>query len=74
MLGQPLEGRTRDMLIECLGLALTDLGRVDEAIRRLTAEQDNAIPDYRGQGQLQWVLAEAALWSGRLRPGRRVAR
>ncbi len=65
LLAQPLEARTRDMLIECLGLALTDLGRVDEAIRRLTAEQDNAIPDYRGQGQLQWVLAEAALWSGR---------
>ncbi len=65
LLAEPLEARTRDMLIECLGLALTDLGRVDEAIRRLTAEQDNAVPDYRGRGQLQWVLAEAALWSGR---------
>lgn len=65
LLAEPLEARTRDTMIECLGLALTDLGRVDEAIRRLTAEQDNAIPDYRGQGQLQWVLAEAALWSGR---------
>ena len=65
LLGQPLEARTRDMLIECLGLALTDLGRADEAIRRLEAEQTNAIPDYRGRGQLLWVLAEASLWSGR---------
>ncbi len=65
LLAQPLEARTRDMLLECLGLALTDLGRVDEAMSRLTAEQDNAVNDYRGRGQLQWVLAEAALWSGR---------
>ena len=65
LLDRPLDARTRDMLIECLGLALTDLGRADEAIRRLEAEQANAIPDYRGQGQLLWVLAEASLWSGR---------
>jgi DNA-binding CsgD family transcriptional regulator len=65
LLDQPLEARTRDMLVECLGLALTDLGRVDEANRRLTAEQGKASPDYRGQGQLLWVLAEAALWGGR---------
>lgn len=65
LLGQPLEARTRDMLIECLGLALTDLGRTNEAIRRLEAEQSTVSADYRGHGQLQWVLAEASLWSGR---------
>lgn len=65
LLDQPLEARTRDMLIECLGLALIDLGRVDEAIRRVAAGRDDAAPDYRGQGQLLWVLAEAALWGGR---------
>lgn len=65
LLDQPLEARTRDMLIECLGVALIDLGRVDEAIRRVAAGRDDAAPDYRGQGQLLWVLAEAALWGGR---------
>ncbi len=53
------------MLIEDLGVALTDLGRVDEAVRLVTAGRDDAAPDYRGQGQLLWVLAEAALWGGR---------
>ncbi len=52
------------MLIEVLGVALIDLGRVDEAIRRVAAGHA-AAPDYRGQGQLLWVLAEAALWGGR---------
>ncbi|HET7016700.1 MAG TPA: LuxR C-terminal-related transcriptional regulator [Streptosporangiaceae bacterium] len=65
LLDQPLEARTRDMLIEDLGIALIDLGRIDEAVRRVTAARDDAAPDYRGQGQLLWVLAEAALWGGR---------
>lgn len=65
LLDQPLEARTRDMLIEDLGMALIDLGRIDEAIRLVSAGRDAAAPDYRGQGQLLWVLAEAALWGGR---------
>jgi DNA-binding CsgD family transcriptional regulator len=64
LLGQPLEARTRDVLVECLGMALIDVGRVAEAIALVTAGHDEASPDLRGRGQLQWVLAEAALWGG----------
>ncbi len=66
LLGQPLEARTRDMLIECLGIALTDLGRVDEAIRRLTAEQDHVVPDVSRPGS-------AGLGAGRGRPVERTS-
>ena len=65
LLGQPLETRTRDLLLECLGMALVDLGRIDDAVRLVTAGLDAAAPDYRGREQMQWVLAEAALWGGR---------
>ena len=68
LLDQPLEARTRDMLIEVLGIALIDLGRVDEAVRRVTAGQDEAAPDHRGRGQLLWVLAEARIVERRARP------
>jgi DNA-binding CsgD family transcriptional regulator len=64
LLQQPLEARSRDILIEDLAMSLLDLGRVDEAVRLVTASQDAAAPDYRGREQMQWVLAEAALWGG----------
>jgi DNA-binding CsgD family transcriptional regulator len=65
LLSQPLEARTRDVLIECLGMALIDVGRVSEAVELVTTGHDSVSPDHRGRGQLQWVLAEAALWGGR---------
>lgn len=64
LLEQPLDIRTRDILVEDLGMALVDLGRVDEAVRVVSAGQDEAAPDYRGREQMRWVLAEAALWGG----------
>ena len=64
LLQLPLEARSRDILIEDLAMSLLDLGRVDEAVRLVTASQDAAAPDYRGREQMQWVLAEAALWGG----------
>jgi DNA-binding CsgD family transcriptional regulator len=60
----PLEARTRDVLVEDIGMALLDLGRVDEAVEIVTAGLNHAAPDHRGQSQLQWVLAECALWGG----------
>jgi DNA-binding CsgD family transcriptional regulator len=65
LLDEPLEARTRDSLVECLGLALIDTGRVEYAIRRVGAAQGDAAADYKGRGQMLWVLAEGHLWSGR---------
>ena len=62
LLGEPIDARTRDMLVELHCLALVDVGRVDEAVRKIEAAQGAAVPDYRGREQLVWVLAEAALW------------
>jgi DNA-binding CsgD family transcriptional regulator len=64
LLRLPLEARTRDILVEDIGMALLDLGRVDEAVDIVTAGLNHAAPDHRGQSQLQWVLAECALWGG----------
>jgi DNA-binding CsgD family transcriptional regulator len=64
LLQLPLEARTRDVLVEDIGMALLDLGRVDEAVDIVTAGLNHAAPDHRGQSQLQWVLAECALWGG----------
>jgi DNA-binding CsgD family transcriptional regulator len=64
LLGEAVDARTHDMLVELQCLALVDIGRVDEAVRRLDAAQEDAVPDYRGRQQLRWVAAEAALWGG----------
>lgn len=65
LLEHPLEMRARDELYEVLGMSLILLGQVDEAIELVTARREVAAQDYRGRAQLQWVLAEAALWGGR---------
>jgi DNA-binding CsgD family transcriptional regulator len=65
VLAQPIDNRGRDTTTETLCLALVDLGRIDEAVARVTAAVDAASPDYRGRDFLRWVVAEAALWGGR---------
>jgi DNA-binding CsgD family transcriptional regulator len=57
------ERRGRDSIIETLCVTLVDLGRIDEALRRL--EQTPLTDDHRGWVQQSWVQAEAALWAGR---------
>lgn len=57
------ERRARDSMIETLCVTLVDLGRGDEALRRL--EQTPLTDDHRGWMQKSWVEAEAALWGGR---------
>jgi DNA-binding CsgD family transcriptional regulator/tetratricopeptide (TPR) repeat protein len=66
LLGLPLEVRTREALIEQLCLALVDIGRIDEAVRRIIAEPDRP-GDFWWQRQIQWVHIEAALWGGQPR-------
>ncbi|MDQ1642556.1 MAG: hypothetical protein QOJ90_1907 [Actinomycetota bacterium] len=65
LLEHPMDARGRDNAVEALGLSLIDLGRIDEAIERVSAALDTAAPDYRGQAMLRFTLAEAALWGGR---------
>jgi DNA-binding CsgD family transcriptional regulator len=57
------EPRARDVVVETLCLALVDVGRIDEAVRRIEAAR--FADDYRGTIQSQWVRIEAALWGGR---------
>jgi DNA-binding CsgD family transcriptional regulator len=57
------ERRGRDSMIETFCVTLVDLGRIDEALRRL--EQTPLTDDHRGWVQKSWVEAEAALWGGR---------
>ena len=64
LLHLPLEARSRESLLEQLCLALVDVGRMDEAERRVAAEPGRA-DDWTWQRQLTWVRAEAALWGGR---------
>lgn len=63
LLDVPLEARTRDALLEQLCVSLVDLGRHDEALRRLDAESDRP-GDWTWQRQAMWVRCEAALWGG----------
>jgi DNA-binding CsgD family transcriptional regulator/tetratricopeptide (TPR) repeat protein len=60
----PLEARSREALLEQLCLALIDVGRMDEAERRIAGEPGRA-DDWTWQRQVAWVRAEAALWGGR---------
>jgi DNA-binding CsgD family transcriptional regulator/tetratricopeptide (TPR) repeat protein len=64
LLHLPLEARSREALLEQLCLALVDVGRMDEAERRIAAEPGRA-DDWTWQRQVAWVRAEAALWGGR---------
>ncbi|MDT7575174.1 MAG: hypothetical protein QOH17_1507 [Pseudonocardiales bacterium] len=54
--------RGHDQLLEAYCLALVDVGRIDEALRRL--EDVRITNDYKGVLQLRWVRTEAALWGG----------
>ena len=64
LLDLPLEARTREMLVEQQCLALVDLGRIDEALRRTAALPDRP-DDWTLHRQVLWVRTEAALWGGR---------
>ncbi|HEY2272029.1 MAG TPA: LuxR C-terminal-related transcriptional regulator [Jatrophihabitantaceae bacterium] len=59
------EKRARDTVMESLCLSLIDLGRIDEALRRLDTPENRFIDDYRGKIQHDWILTEASLWGGR---------
>ncbi len=63
LLDLPLEARTKEGLTEQLCLALVDLGRIDEALRRISAEPDRP-GDWTWHRQVTWVRTEAALWGG----------
>jgi DNA-binding CsgD family transcriptional regulator len=62
LLGIVREPRGHDQLLEAYCLALIDVGRIDEALRRL--EDMRITSDYKGILQLTWVRTEAALWGG----------
>jgi DNA-binding CsgD family transcriptional regulator len=63
LLDRVRERRGRDALVETLGVTLIDLGRIQEALRRL--DWLPLTDDHRGAIQTGWVRAEAALWGGR---------
>ena len=59
------DARTIDQLTVTLCLALTDLGRQQDALERLEdAFEATAANDYYGRGSLLFARAEALLWSG----------
>jgi DNA-binding CsgD family transcriptional regulator len=64
LLEQALEPRGRDYLMEAFCLALIDVGRIDEAVRRMDAAEPNFANDSRGRIERAWVRTEAALWGG----------
>jgi DNA-binding CsgD family transcriptional regulator len=64
LLDLPLEARTREALLEQLCLSLVDVGRIDEALRRISAGKPRP-GDWTWTRQLAWVRTEAALWGGR---------
>jgi DNA-binding CsgD family transcriptional regulator/tetratricopeptide (TPR) repeat protein len=66
LLDVPLEMRTRDAAVEQLCLALVDVGRIDEAERRMLAEPERPDDSMQRRKRLI-VLTEAALWGGRPR-------
>jgi DNA-binding CsgD family transcriptional regulator len=63
LLDLPLEERTREALLEQLCLALVDVGRIDEAVRRISATTPRP-GDWTWTRQVAWVRTEAALWGG----------
>jgi DNA-binding CsgD family transcriptional regulator/tetratricopeptide (TPR) repeat protein len=65
LLDRVREPRARDLLLEAYCLALIDVGRIDEALRRMDAGSRSIAPDARGRFQVTWVRIEAALWGGR---------
>jgi DNA-binding CsgD family transcriptional regulator len=64
LLTQTLEPRARDSLLEAYCLTLVDIGRIDEALRRIDAAAAQMAKDHRGELQSMWVRTEAALWGG----------
>jgi DNA-binding CsgD family transcriptional regulator len=64
LLGLPLEERARDALVEQQCLALVDLGRIEEALRRLDAAPSRPGDRWWERG-VRWVQCQAALWGGR---------
>ncbi|HJQ04451.1 MAG TPA: LuxR C-terminal-related transcriptional regulator [Nocardioides sp.] len=64
LLALPLEERSRDILVEQQCLALVDLGRIDEALRRLDAAPSRPGDQWWERGA-RWVRCQAALWGGR---------
>lgn len=64
LLALPLEERSRDALVEQQCLALIDLGRIDEALRRLDAAPTRPGDQWWERGE-RWVRCQAALWGGR---------
>jgi DNA-binding CsgD family transcriptional regulator len=64
LLVQAREPRARDYLLEAFCLALIDVGRIDEALRRVDAAEPTFAKDGRGLVQLHWMRTEAALWGG----------
>jgi DNA-binding CsgD family transcriptional regulator len=67
LLDLPIDQRARDTLHQTRGLALVDLGRLEEAEREVTGHLQHAAGDARGAPSLVLVLAEADLWGGRPR-------
>jgi DNA-binding CsgD family transcriptional regulator/tetratricopeptide (TPR) repeat protein len=65
LLDQVREKRARDTVLEALCLSLVDVGRIDEALRRLALPENRFSDDYRGTIQHDWIRTEAALWGGR---------
>ena len=57
--------RGSGQLIEMHCVALVDVGRIDEALRRLAAAEPSLVEDSRGEFEALWVRTEAALWGGR---------
>jgi DNA-binding CsgD family transcriptional regulator len=66
LLDLPLEARTQEALVEQLCLALVDVGRIDEALRRISATPPRP-GDWTWTRQIAWVRTEAALWGGQPR-------
>lgn len=64
LLALALEPRARDQLLEAFCITLIDLGRIDEALRRIDAAEKTVAKDFRGRMQVTWVRTEAALWGG----------
>jgi DNA-binding CsgD family transcriptional regulator len=64
LLTATLEPRARDQLTESFCVSLIDLGRIDEALRRLEDAERTWPRDEYGRRGAAWVRAEAALWGG----------
>ena len=64
LLAYPLEARTRESLVEVACLALIDLGRIEEALRRVDRLEERP-DDWTLTRQVTWVRTQAALWGGR---------